>query len=285
MLMLLQAAGAQKQLWYALVDEKWFPTMGLLTTTGGSKPSGDAFAFATHRLAPLGPARRIGHGDPTLFHFRIGNRFDVIWGTPRSLAAANAVRAYRADGSAIPLPADVTEEPVAIEGASRIDFGEPQVLADSLYGFAKPPLQWLARRTDTGIETPLSFIDWQWTSYLGSPNLQQMMVNPGGIGPALKTSAVVRYVATEAKTLYASVCLVPKLPTGEVTTAALRQNDTTVWSTSVGPQTGKRSGIVRIEARPGDRIELEIPPGQAPATERMKYLFRISREASSAAEC
>lgn len=285
MLMLLQSAGAQKQLWYAMIDQKWFPTMGLLTANGGDKPAGKAFSFATHRLAPLGPARRIDHGDPTLFHFRIGNRFDVVWGTPRSLAAVGAAGAFRADGNSIPVPVEVREDPVAIEGASRIDFGQPQVVADSVYGFAQPPLQWLGRRTDTGAEYPLVPIDWQWTTYLGSPSNRQMIVNQAGIGPAVKTSAVVRYVATEASPLYASVCLAPQGPAGDGAVGELRHNGSVVWSDTVARSTGPRSGTARIAVKPGDRIEFVLSPNQPPTGARMKYRFRVSRDPLLAAGC
>ncbi|HEX8058364.1 MAG TPA: glycosyl hydrolase [Novosphingobium sp.] len=288
MLMLLQSAGVQKQFWYAMIDQKWFPTMGLLTTNGDSKPAGAAFSFAAHKLAPLGPARRIDHGDPTLFHFRVGDRFDVVWGTPRSLTASGASGAFHAGGSSTAVPAEVQEEPVVIEGASRIDFGQPQVLADSLYGFAQPPLQWLARRTDSGAETPLVPIDWQWTTYLGTPSNGQMVVNQGGIGPAASASAVVRYVVTQASPLFASVCLAPQGTAGNGATAELDLNGKPVWGAPVGPGTGPRSGpisgIARIAAKPGDRIEFVLSPGQAPPG-RMKYRFRVSRDATLAAGC
>ena len=78
MVSLMQAAGSERYFWYALIDQKCFPTMGLLTLTGEPKPASRAYRFAAAKLAPLGPAVRVNHGDPTLFHVRFGGGADVI---------------------------------------------------------------------------------------------------------------------------------------------------------------------------------------------------------------
>ncbi len=285
MAMLQQSAGVHRQFWYALIDQKWFPTMGLLTLSGGPKPAGDAFAFVTKTLAPAGPARRIDLGAPDLFHFRIGNRFDVIWGTPRAVTAVGAARAWRADGTATALPAVVSAEPVVIEAAERIDFGPAEVLADSLYGFGQAPLNWLARRVDNGTEYPLSPIDWQWTTYLSSTKARAVKVTQGGMGPAAGISAVASYAARDPGVLHASVCLAPLGTTGDGTLAELRHNSRTVWSAATGPLTGPRSGRAAVTVQPGDRIEFVLSPGATAGGDRMKYRFRVSRTPSHPAEC
>jgi hypothetical protein len=79
MVALLEGAGVGDHFWYALVDQRFFPTMGLLTLAGERKPAAAAYAFAARTLAPLGPARRIDERDPALFHFRFGADTVSAW--------------------------------------------------------------------------------------------------------------------------------------------------------------------------------------------------------------
>jgi len=282
---LMQGAGVTDHYWYALIDQKWFPTMGLLTLAGEQKPAARAYAFAAANLAPLGPAQRIDHGDPALFHFRYGADAHVIWGGRRTLAVTGTPRFHRADGSPVAQPTMVSDDPIVIFGATGVSFGPPQVLADSLYGFAQAPLSWYARRDLTGLRIPLGPVDWQWTTYLGSAAVPRMIVNTAGIGPTNKTSAVVRYSADLAVPLVASVCLSPMGTTGDGTTASIVHNGTTLWSEQVGPLTGKRNAQAPITVRVGDTVEFILSPNATPAGDRMKYRFRITRGATDAPDC
>ncbi len=285
MIALMETSGAEQHFWYALIDQTWFPTMGLLTLSGEPKPASRAYSFAAARLAPLGPAVRIDHGDPTLFHFRFGTGADVIWGAPRSLVVSGAAQTYRADGTPIALRGGVTDDPVVIIGASSVGFGEAQILADSLYGFAQSPLSWFGRNDTTGALVPLAPIDWQWTSYLGSKVAPRIIVNPEGIGPALRASAIVRYTADRPGDLIASLCLLPLGSSGDGTTAALTHNGQTIWTAPVGPLTGKRTASAAVSVKSGDRVEFILSPKAAPAGDRMHYRFRMSRSSADAATC
>lgn len=282
---LMQSAGVSRHFWYALLDQKWFPSMGLLTTTGARKPVADAYAFAAEELAPQGPAVRIDHGDPTIYHFRYGRAFDLVWGAPRGLTVKGPAVFHRADGSLAPSPTTLSNDPVLIKGATAITFGPADVVADSFYGFAQEPLKWFGRRDMTGAETPLRPIDWQWTTYLGNAAMRNMLVTQNGIGTAGRTSAVVRYVATESGAFHASACLDPLGTTGDGVIAAIRHKGTIVWTAKAGPLAGSAIGAATINANRGDAIELVVSPRASPVGDRMRYRFRIGLSARNPATC
>jgi hypothetical protein len=282
MIALQQSRQVQRHFWYALIDQKWFPTMGLLKLDGTIKPAARAYAFAARSF---GVAERIDHGDPGLFHFRMGPRYDLVWGAPRTLTVSGAARFRNASGDSIPEPGQISSDPVLIEGASAITFGPPKVLADSLYDFGDARLQWLARREATGAEVPLTPIDWQWTTYLGNTDARQMVVTQDGIGPGPRTAAVVRYTADTARRLHLAICLLPTGTSGDGSTASVLRNVQPLWSTTVGPLTGQRQANVDVDARSGDRVELVLAPRASAVGDRLKYRLIVAAEPQPPAEC
>lgn len=284
MLSLMHAAGVSRTYWYALIDQTWFPTMGLLTLPGEAKPGSRAFAYAATQLVPLGQARRIDHNDPALFHFRYGPTTHVVWGARRSISVGTNARFRHADGSNKPPISQLSDEPVIIEGVADISFGTAQILADSRYGFASPPLSWFAR-SKTGALLPLAPIDWKWTSYLGNKAVPQMIVNPAGIGPAGQYGALVRYTADQPARAVASFCLAPLGKFGDGVTVALMQNTKQLWSGRVGVLTGKQVSQVPVTLQMGDQVDLVITPNANAAGDRMAYRFRITRSAIDVADC
>jgi len=282
---LMQGAGVSRHFWYALLDQKWFPSMGLLTTPGARKPVADAYAFAAAKLAPLGPAVRIDHGDPTIYHFRYGNAFDLVWGAPRGLTVTGPAVFHRADGSIAPQATALGNDPILIEGGTSIGFGPADVVADSFHGFAQEPLRWFGRRDLTGAEYPLLPVDWRWATYLGNAAMRSMIVTQNGVGTAGRTSAVVRYVVTQSGAFHASACLVPLGTTGDGVIAAIRHNGTIAWTARAGPLAGQATGAATVNASRGDAIELVVSPGASPRGDRMRYRFRIGRSARNPATC
>ncbi len=280
---LMEGAGVQAHLWYALADQPHFPTMGLVRFDGSAKPAARAFAFAQNVLAPAGPAVRIDHGDPALYHFAFGPDVHVVWGAQRALvtgAAEGLVRFFRADSSAVTDPGEVGEAPLVIVGARSVGFGPSAVLADSLYGFGQAPLAWLARGAD-GRTLALAPVDWGWTGYLGHPALPAAVVNPAAIGAAPGLSSVVRYVAKAPGRLVATACFARNGPGGALVVRVERDGKA-LWSAPVGA--GPLVVSVPVQAVAGTRIDLVIAPaGGAPA--RLRYRFRITAGATDAAPC
>jgi hypothetical protein len=284
MLSLMQGAGVSHTYWYALADQAWFPTMGLLTLRGEAKPASQSFAYAANQLAPQGLARRIDHGDPALFHFRYGPATHVVWGTRRRISVDAGARFRQADGSATAPVTELSNDPIIIEDTVNIRFAASDILADSRYSFAKPPFTWFARAM-SGALIQLVPIDWKWTSYLGNKAIPQMIVNPAGIGPAAQHSAVVRYTADKSVSAVVSACLKPISKISSDVAVAIVHNGKQIWSGQAGISKEKRVMQVPVMLQTGDKVDLVIAPKSNPAAARMSYLFRITRSAIDAADC
>lgn len=280
MVALLESQGIGRHFWYALVDQSFFPTMGLERFNGTRKPAGEAFAFYAKALAPLGLAQRIDHGDPTLYDFRFGTDTHVVWGGARSLAAPPSARAFTATGAPAPMPGQVSDAPIVLRNALTITFGPPQVLADSLYGFGTGSLAWFVRRID-GKLLPTAPIDTKFATYLGAPGTPVTAVNPAGLGASPAKAGVVRFTATQStRQAIVSACL---LPIGAASAGvALLRNDMPVWQGQV--HTTAFSLALPVSLAAGDRIDLVV--GNAPVKEgRFRYRFRVSTSRASAVDC
>jgi len=284
---LLESAGVGDHFWYALIDQSFFPTMGLLRPDGTPKPAAAAYRFAAATLAPRGPARRVGHGDPALFHFRYGPDTHVIWGTRRTLEVnAERARAFSADGSPVPVPPEVSDTPVVITGVGDIRFGPAQVLADSLYGFARSPLGWFAAPPGKPL-VPLRPIDWKWTTYLGHAAWPKAVVSPAGIGTTGTVGTIVRHTAAADGAVVASICLALKGTTATALAPAaqaqLRHNGVPLWTAQAGSE--RLTGSAALGVRAGDTLELALFPVPGRTAGRFTYRFRVSRTAADAAGC
>lgn len=280
---LMEGTGVRHHLWYALADQPAFPTMGLLRFDGTEKPAAAAFRFAAQALAPRGPARRIDHGDPALYHYAFGPDAHVVWGAPRTLSARPApsgpARFFRADGTPVADPGMVTDEPLVITGAQALAFGPPQVLADSTYGFAEAPLAWSAR-SGASPPVPLGWVDWQWNSYLGSPRLPQAAATPLAMAVAPGLVTQVRWTAKAPGTVYASVCFAPRTRLAGPVRLGVSAAGQNRWSASLtaAPVTAQ----VRLMVNPGDTVDLTVA-GSAPG--RIAYRWRIASTADAPAPC
>lgn len=281
---LLEAADITDHFWYALADQKFFPTMGLVTMAGTSKPAAEAYAFAAHTLAPRGAGRRADEHDATLFHVRFGADAHVIWGARRPLSAAPRAHFFAADGKPVPPRQEVSEDPIVITNSPEVSFGPPEVLADSALGFARPPFAWLALPT-AGAPIRLQPIDWQWASYLGSPASPGLVVNPHGIGTSPTASAVVRYTAPQPGPLVASACLVPASTTGGPARATLAYQGKVLWTTVLTPRSPRTVAQIPLTAAAGDSVELVLSPIAGTASLRFRYRFRVTRRAADPASC
>ena len=284
MIALLESSGVTDHFWYALIDQRFFPTMGLLTQTGERKPAAAAYAFAARTLAPHGPAQRVDEHDPALYHFRFGADAHLIWGAPRALTVTGPAKAFAADGTALPaVPAAVSDAPVVITGASSLTFGPREVLADSLYGYARPPLAWFGQRPG-GAPVPLAPIDWQWSSYLGAPAMPAISVNPAGIGVSPAAGTTVRFTADAASPVVASVCLRPKSP-GMRALAVLRRNGSELARAEAGTDGPVTTLTARSQIAQGDTVELALMPLPGAPLSRFTYRFRVARGGEGVTGC
>jgi len=284
---LMEGAGVRYHLWYALADQPGFPTMGLLRFDGTEKPAGAAFRFAAQTLAPRGPARRIAHGDPALYHYAFGPDAHVVWGAPRTLLVrpgpSGPPRFFRADGTQVADPGTVSDDPLVITGAQALAFGPPQVLADSTYGFAEPSLAWSAR-SGASAPVPLGWVDWQWNSYLGSPRLPQAAVTPLAMAVAPGLFTLVRWTAKAPGTVYASACFAPRARLAGTVHLAVTSAGQTRWSADLAPARTTAPAIaqVALAVKAGATVDLTVAGS---AAGRIAYRWRIAVSPDAPAPC
>ncbi len=192
---ILSAAGVERAYWYALIDQKWYPKMGLFSAQIREKPAAAAFVAAQDLLLKSGHAARVDVGTSLLRVYRFGDGNYLVWGAPRSIAITSG-RAWNVTGQEIPLPQKVSDTPFILSADAAWTLGAPQILADTRYQYGEAPFSYTAERPD-GPKIPLEMIDWEWTSYWGTKwtaplrvNLDTLAVAGNGKRPV---RAVIRY--------------------------------------------------------------------------------------------
>lgn len=118
----MSAAGVEHAFWYALLDQPWFPNMGLFTSTG-PKPALATFQLAVRTLLAAGNARALKVADPTARVYRYGQGGYVMWGQGTRIRYPNGARAFDAMGREIALPPVLTSEPVVVTAAGQVTIG------------------------------------------------------------------------------------------------------------------------------------------------------------------
>lgn len=255
---MLAAAGAAQASWYALIDQRWFPNMGLYA---GNTPKAQASAFRLmQQLLARGRPQRLDLGDPLLFAYRFGPDTTVVWGAPRSL---------RVDGGAVsdatgaPAPtAQVSERPLVITGTTAIRFGASTWIADTLMGWGTPQWRYGVRlKADTSYRLPL--FDDQFTSYFGDRWYRPLRINnssaaPGGTAAA-PMRAVWRHVAPVAEALDVGGCFA-KAAGGDGVDLTITAGSRVLWR---GVLTGQlQLPPLSAELAPGEGLELVAGPNQ-----------------------
>ncbi len=288
MVTLMSAAGVTHAQWYALLDQPFFPTMGLYTAAGTAKPAGDAYVHFAQKMLPRGPAVRQGD-DHTLFHFRFGADRQIVWGAPRAIAYSGPATARDAAGNAVPLPMTVSETPVTIEGAATLDFGPAAIVADSLWGFARAPWSHHARRGRQP-EFALEPIDWNWGSFIGSPTFRPAVINQLGLvatGFNNATDLTTRWTAPAAGRVTALACLRRRTTVGDGALLDIVHNGKSLALVTIpapgGADTVQHAAPVTVAA--GDRIDFSIRPAKDPKGDSFGYRFQIGREGVGPPAC
>lgn len=182
MVTLMSSVHVKEAYWYALLDQSFYKNMGLYTSTGEAKPAAAAFSFIEKSLLPLGDAIQVATGDADTLVYRFGSDTYVMWGSDRAVSFAAGGTFYNAKGEVIEAPTSLSMAPVVFKGSSFI-LGDDKVVADSLLGFGEGQFQYFAQ-TKNGTLTPLTNVDWDWTSYLGSQYTKPLRVNADSIAPA-----------------------------------------------------------------------------------------------------
>jgi Glycosyl hydrolase catalytic core len=288
MVTLMSAAGIERAQWYALLDQPRFPTMGLYTGPGARKPAGEAFAYFGRGVLPRGRAIRQG-SDPTLFHFRFGSDRQIVWGAPRPLIVTGVATARNAQGRNMPMPETVGATPVIIEGAASLAFGPAAILADSLYGYGRAPWSYHARRGRQP-EFALEPIDWNWSSFIGSPILRPAVINQLGlvaVGFNNGTDLITRWTAAAGGRVTALACLRRRTTTGDGGVLDILHNGRSLGTlTAAAPGDADMvQAALPVTVAAGDRIDFAIRPASDPKGDNFGYRFQIGREGVDPPSC
>lgn len=286
MVTLMSAAGIEDAYWYALVDQKYFPTMGLYTAAGSPKPAALAYDYMAREMLSRGRAIRVNPGDHSIFHFRFGADRQIIWGARRPFSISGKAVFRDSQGHVIPQPHEIGENPVIIEGDAAVELGSPNILADSLYGYGEAPWSYFAKR-GTAAPLPLVPIDWNWTTFIGHPALKPIAVNQLGLTPGgnafVPIPVTVRYTAEASGQVYASACIAKQKLLGDGVTLQLAHDGVAVGPAEVVTNDYRATKAINLVA--GDTIDFIVGPNRTPLADSVRYRFRIALTPQDAATC
>lgn len=281
---LLAGAGVPVASWYALSDQTWFPTMGLLH--GGSlKPQGSAFAALQPVLA-LGRPQRIDMGDPLLFAWRFGADTTVIWGAPRSLALGSGGRASSATGAPLGAALAIGEAPVIVRGTTVLMPGQSAWVADTLMGWGTG--QWKPFAV-SGPAAKLKYLqlglfDDQFDSQFGSKNTRPLRIGVTTAAPAGDGNNPVRtglrYTAPQAQALELGGCLA-KAANGDGVDITILRNARPQW-TGILTDTLALPPLA-LDLAAGDTIDVLVGPNRSFGGDSYRYRFVLFRKGQSSA--
>jgi hypothetical protein len=273
---MLAAAGVAQASWYALTDQRWYPSMGLFA---GSAPKAQASAFRImQQLLALGRPQRLDLGDPLLFAYRFGVNTTIVWGAPRALTIEGGMMTDAA--GARMRPTFVSESPLVITGTTVIRFGAATWIADTLMGWGTPQWRYVVRlKADGGGRLPL--FDDQFTSYFGDRWYRPLRINnssaaPGGTDAA-PMRAVWQHVAPEAEQVDVGGCFA-KNAVGDGVDLAVSAGGRVLWR---GVLTGQlQLPPLNADLAQGETLELVAGPNQTAGGDAFNYrlvLFQRGR--------
>lgn len=180
------ASGVAGAWWYALLDQPWWPNMGLyLPDNREPMPAADSFRLLQERLLPLGRPRRIGDSaSDHIYAFGQPAGAVIAWGAPGRLVVAGADAFLDSRGNPVSPVTELGEAAIVILGDDlSVHVERNRQLVDIQYSFGQPPWSYHALRPD-GRLSDLQYIDWEWASFLGDPWLRPLLVSQEWISGA-----------------------------------------------------------------------------------------------------
>ncbi len=181
----MAASGINDAYWYALLDEPWWPNMGLRTQNAEKrKPAADSFEFLQRELLPFGRPVASETIEPArIYEFGKNGEAFVAWGSG-VLEVKGVAEFFDARGRPIDPVNTLTDSPILIIGQNlSVELSVQTVHADTRYQFNQPPWSYFARRPSIGL-VPLEIIDWYWPSYRGAPDLSPLRITDDGVTTA-----------------------------------------------------------------------------------------------------
>jgi hypothetical protein len=282
---LLNASGVDHASWYALVDQKWFPNMGLFTGTT-IKPTGLAYQTVMQKLFAYGRATRVDTGDSLVYLYRFGPDRWLVWGAPRTLTFFGAPIIRDIYGKArAGARVEIGNEPVIVEQASGYSMGDSDVVADSMLQYGGGPWSYLRRGSDNK-DVVLAIFDNDFTSYMGDRWSKPLRINNTSAAPAGTGSnpirAVVRYTSPKAQQLDLDACF-SKINSGDGVDYKIVRNGVIAASGILTNKAVIRSLAIDVAA--GDRIDLIVGPNQTYGSDTFNYRLRLTARGRGAPMC
>lgn len=277
---ILSAEGIAHAHWYALLDEPWYPNMGLYKGAA-PKPALGMFQRAAHMLANGTDARRVATGDPLTFIYRFGDGQSVMWASGRPIRFGPGAQVRDAQGQPVPAPVWLGPDPVIVSAAARWTLGPVQVLADTLHGAGQAPWRAVLKGADGAADRPLGWVDTNWASHIGIGDMPNVMVSSGLVSLPQKAAGLVETVHSPVDgPLWLSACL---LPTRAAPPAIAVFNN--------GREVARLSGtgalpVLRLDVVAGDAISIRYSGqggGSGPVSVRRR--LRLLAEPDDAALC
>lgn len=272
----LSASGVDHASWYALVDQKWFPNMGLFAGTS-IKPTGLAYAAIVQRLFTYGRAVRVNAGDSLTYLYRFGAARWLAWGAPRTLTFSGAPIIRDIYGTArAGASVQLGSEPVIVEGASGFTAGPRDVVADTMLQYGQSPWSYY-RRSANNKDVALSLFDNDYTSFFGDQWSKPLRVNvtsaaPAGTG-ASPMRAVIRYSSPKKQRLDLAACF-SKTSAGDGVDYKVMHNGITVAG---GILTDKAAiSALPLDLATGDTIDLIVGPNQTYGDDSFSYRMQLA---------
>ncbi|GGD69987.1 hypothetical protein GCM10010990_19380 [Croceicoccus mobilis] len=276
--------GVKGATWYALLEESWFPNLGLYNGSSLKKQGKALKAVATH-LLPHGNPVRLDLGDPGLFAYRFGTGATVVWGTPRTISVSGASAAYDMLGNPLTNKSSlqVSDDPVMFVGGSISNVGSSSTLADTLLQFGTGEWRYFARNA-AGDMNELHWVnnwydgvyrsDWDAVVYLG----------PYRAIPARDGNDPMRVLwqwkSDEAVSVTVTACFT-KEANGDGIDVAINRNGSAVATGFLS--SGEKQFSANIDLAAGDRVMISAGPNQTWGGDKFQMRARIYRKGSAGA--
>ncbi|MCJ2188394.1 hypothetical protein [Novosphingobium beihaiensis] len=280
MVTLLSGSGVRMASWYALVDQKWFPAMGLLTSGGAMKPAGRAFRLVQRELLPRGRPQQVS--DTRLSPiWRYGADRWVVWGVPRTLNPAPGSQVFDAQGNQLSGKVELGLVPVVVFGA-RPGLGPSTVLADSLLQYGAAPWGYLSGAP--GKEKPLAPLDSTFSTSLGNRWLKPMRIDDATGAVTKAAQITLRYTAprdlsasllgcfTKGGTSSSTILITVHAPGGG-------EIGRTVLSDAA------KVAVTNLHLKAGQAVDIRLAPGSGSSGHTFRYRVRLFRVGSAPASC
>jgi hypothetical protein len=281
MVAIMGDAGVEAAWWYALLDQPWWPNMGLYHPENGPLPGADAFRLLQKQLLPEGRPHKVS-GSPLdmIFEFGTSGRAFVAWGAQGRLLVEGEAQFFDARGREIGRPEELSDEPVIILGENLVVTVErDSVLIDVAYGFGMSEWSYLSRHPD-GNETPLSYLDGNWSSVLGDPWLRPLLISSDWISGALFDNgahhAVERFTAkTDGPHLVTGVWFQKGDPGGDGADILISSNGNVI-ATGIAADDAFTFGPETIELLAGDTLDFAVGPNVEGGDDAVQREIRIA---------